>query len=433
MGPRLWAQPPMSDNRDVKMRISDAFRQYGVELQTPQFNSSAVGGEPRQLVVSLWAHNFSSDWSSYAGRTDRWQGAGKHVFRRHLQQAIDESLPIRVVVATSESPEEVQLGNASRVTNDFEPDFRLVGRVVALREDGFELEFEENGDLPAEASVGYTAAGVKYWHVAEAVEALKGPSSKAEVRAWLAAHYPHENHSDVSENLTLLTVNDANRRHYNNSREDWRSNTDHAHDLLFRQGRLRGVTYEPFRPGVHGHWNLKPSLTGKWEVTALHASPESQLEAQAQEQAFSEQPPINSDQDARVWAMRAVAQRRGQPLFRARLLDAYERRCAVTGCSAVEVLEAAHILPYKGEHTNRVDNGMLLRADLHTLFDCGLLWINGDYEVELTPSLQSTDYGQLEGKKLRLPLMADNRPNLMHLHEHAKRSLARTKNSVRED
>lgn len=414
------------------MRTSEAFRQYGVELQTPQFNSSAIGGEPRQLVVSLWAHNFSSDGSSYAGRTDRWQGAGKHVFRRHLQQAIDESLPIRVVVATSESPEEVQQGNASRVTNDFEPDFRLVGKVVALREDGFELAFEENGDLPAEASVGYTAAGVKYWHVAEAVEALKEPSSKAEVRAWLAVHYPNENHSDVSENLTLLTVNDANRRHFNKSREDWRSNTDHVHDLLFRQGRLRGVTYEPFRPGVHGHWNLKPSLTGKWEVTALHASPESQLEAQAQEQAFSDQPPINSDQDARVWAMRAVAQRRGQPLFRARLLDAYERRCAVTGCSAVEVLEATHILPYKGEHTNRVDNGMLLRADLHTLFDCGLFWITDDFRVELAQALRSTEYAQWNGQPLRLPAVRESHPNPAHLKEHAQWSLTRFRGRVLE-
>lgn len=120
-------------------------------------------------------------------------------------------------------------------------------------------------------------------------------------------------------------------------------------------------------------------------------------------------------------------------MFRSRLLDAYGRQCAVTRCSVVEVLEAAHVLPYRGEHTNRVDNGVLLRADLHTLFDYGLLWINSEYEVELAPSLLSTDYAQLEGQRLRLPVLPENRPNPVHLSEHAQWSLARVKSSAREE
>lgn len=79
--------------------------------------------------------------------------------------------------------------------------------------------------------------------------------------------------------------------------------------------------------------------------------------------------------DARRREMRAMAVRRGQPAFRRRDLDAYGGICAVSGFGTSVVLEAAHIIPYRGDHTNQVCNGILLRADLHTLFDLGLLRI----------------------------------------------------------
>ncbi len=60
-----------------------------------------------------------------------------------------------------------------------------------------------------------------------------------------------------------------------------------------------------------------------------------------------------------------------------------------------EVLEAALVLPYRREHTHRVDNGLLLRADFHTLFDCQLLWIILEHTVALAPSLLATDYAEL--------------------------------------
>lgn len=407
------------------MRITEAFRLYGVELKNPQFTSSAVGGSPPKVVVSLWAHNFEPDRSRYVGDTSVWKGQGKHFFRRHLQQALDEGLPIRVVVATSEMPEEVAAGNAARVRKDFEPDFSLVGQVAALGPNGFELTFEHVGDAPTRDAVQSGRVPVKYWHVAEAVLALGGPSSVSDIRAWLGEHYPQENHSDVGDNLTLLTVNDANRRHHNKSRTDWRSNLSHPHDLLFRQGKLRGVTYEPFDASTHGHWNLKLNGEGAWEAGAMGSTPESQAEAEGQQQAFEHQRPLSSDHDARVWTMKAVAQRRGQPLFRARLLDAYGSRCAITRCSAVEVLEAAHVLPYRGDHTDRTDNGLLLRADVHTLFDCGLLWVTEERTIALAPSLLQTDYSQLQGLPLRLPPAAENHPNPAHLKEHAERCLTR--------
>lgn len=188
------------------------------------------------------------------------------------------------------------------------------------------------------------------------------------------------------------------------------------------------MTYEPFNANAHGHWSLQPNGDGAWVAVKIASTPESRAEAQAQQEALKHQPPIDSEYDARVRNMRAVAQRRGQPLFRARLLDAYGSRCAITGCSAVEVLEAAHVLPYRGDHTDRIDNGLLLRADLHTLFDCGLLWVTEEQTIALAPSLLQTDYAQLEGVPLRLPQLVANRPNPAHLKQHADRCLARLAN-----
>src|SRR5205823_2979542 len=70
---------------------------------------------------------------------------------------------------------------------------------------------------------------------------------------------------------------------------------------------------------------------------------------------------------------RIQASRQGQFAFRAALIEAYGGRCAMTGCDILEVLEAAHIVPYRGPSTNAVSNGLLLRADIHTLFDLGLI------------------------------------------------------------
>lgn len=82
------------------------------------------------------------------------------------------------------------------------------------------------------------------------------------------------------------------------------------------------------------------------------------------------------DTDARKRIRRDVVARQGQGQFRDALIRAYDGRCAVTGCDELYALEAAHIRPYRGEHTNITANGLLLRADIHTLFDLGLLAVN---------------------------------------------------------
>jgi putative restriction endonuclease len=130
-----------------------------------------------------------------------------------------------------------------------------------------------------------------------------------------------------------------------------------------------------------------------------------------------------SVQDARQRIMRTIAQRRGQKAFRDALIAAYEGRCAISGCSILDVLEAAHIYPYRGPETNKVTNGLLLRADLHTLFDCGLITVDADrLAVVVAPRLRGTEYEALEGASLRPPSTSAQQPSKEALTLHRKSS-----------
>lgn len=112
----------------------------------------------------------------------------------------------------------------------------------------------------------------------------------------------------------------------------------------------------------------------------------------------------SNETDARKRVTQEIVQRQGQSRFRQQLIEAYRGRCAVTGCSVLEVLEAAHVVPYRGEQTNTVANGLLLRADIHTLFDLNLLGINpDDFTVTIAECALGGTYNKLNGKKLRLP------------------------------
>jgi putative restriction endonuclease len=66
-----------------------------------------------------------------------------------------------------------------------------------------------------------------------------------------------------------------------------------------------------------------------------------------------------------------VRPRLGQGTFRVAVIDAYDRKCAVTSEKTLPVLEAAHIRPYSEGGAHEISNGMLLRSDFHTLFDRG--------------------------------------------------------------
>jgi hypothetical protein len=109
--------------------------------------------------------------------------------------------------------------------------------------------------------------------------------------------------------------------------------------------------------------------------------------------------------------LRAIKVRQGQSQFREKLLSAYRRTCAVTGCKIVDLLEAAHIRPHAEEPNYHVSNGLLLRADVHTLFDLRLLAIDSRLRVCLSPALLNSDYKTYDGKELRQPDLPSEMPN----------------------
>ena len=124
-------------------------------------------------------------------------------------------------------------------------------------------------------------------------------------------------------------------------------------------------------------------------------------------------------EDTRKKITAAITQRQGQTEFRQNLLNAYGYHCCITGCNVEAALEAAHIVPYRGAETNLVTNGLLLRADIHTLFDLYLLAINPDtLEVELDPQLANSQYSEFAGKPISKPTSNSNRPSFKGLQWH---------------
>ncbi|MER6590671.1 HNH endonuclease [Micromonospora purpureochromogenes] len=120
---------------------------------------------------------------------------------------------------------------------------------------------------------------------------------------------------------------------------------------------------------------------------------------------------------------RLVPQRLGQQSFKAVVLGAYGRRCAITGNKVQPVLQAAHIrpLPMGGEH--RLDNGLLLKSDVHILFDRGYLGVDPKHRLMVSPRLRS-EFGNGDqfyskaGTQIALPERRGDRPNGEFLEWH---------------
>ena len=100
--------------------------------------------------------------------------------------------------------------------------------------------------------------------------------------------------------------------------------------------------------------------------------------------------------------LREISVRRGQKKFRDKLIKRYGGTCQVSGCSFVELVEAAHIVPYSECKDNSVQNGLLLRSDIHTLFDLGYLGIDPEtLTIKVSPSIRDSNYRQFEGVTLQ--------------------------------
>lgn len=121
---------------------------------------------------------------------------------------------------------------------------------------------------------------------------------------------------------------------------------------------------------------------------------------------------------------RTYLPRIGQSSFRLMVTDAYQRRCAMTGENTLVALEAAHIVPFAQEKKHEVSNGLLLRADFHRLFDSGLVSVDADYRIRISPKIHELyfngkAYYRLDGQKLTtLPNDTNQRPDREKLDWH---------------
>ena len=118
-----------------------------------------------------------------------------------------------------------------------------------------------------------------------------------------------------------------------------------------------------------------------------------------------------------------IRPRLGQGAFRVVITDVYDRRCAVTRERVLPVLEAAHIKPVAEGGRHEIPNGLLLRSDLHRLFDRGYVTVTPDYQIRVSRRLgddfhNGEEYFQLSKRQLWTPSNPQQQPNREFLEWH---------------
>lgn len=115
--------------------------------------------------------------------------------------------------------------------------------------------------------------------------------------------------------------------------------------------------------------------------------------------------------------------RLGQGSFRILVTDAYDRRCTITNERTLPALDAAHIKPYSDSGQHIVSNGILMRRDLHALFDRGYVTITPSMKVDVSRRIKEEyengrDYYRMQGNLIRPPANPANRPSRNYLEWH---------------
>lgn len=134
---------------------------------------------------------------------------------------------------------------------------------------------------------------------------------------------------------------------------------------------------------------------------------------------------------ARYGEPQLVRPRLGQGTFRVAVTGAYGGACAVSREHSLPVLEAAHIRPYGAEGSHEVANGLLLRADIHRLFDAGYVTVTPDHRFLVSRRLaqeweNGKAYYAMEGREIALPAREADRPDAGLLRWHNEHVFERT-------
>lgn len=125
-------------------------------------------------------------------------------------------------------------------------------------------------------------------------------------------------------------------------------------------------------------------------------------------------------EEARRRILTSILERPNQARFRDGLMRTYRSRCTISECNCPDVLEAAHIVPVSDGGSDHLSNGLLLRADLHRLFDLKKLTIHPrKLKVVIAAELKGTLYEQYDGKQLLTPSKLAHTPNHQWLKKHS--------------
>ena len=173
---------------------------------------------------------------------------------------------------------------------------------------------------------------------------------------------------------------------------------------------VQGKSYDTNSDLGHSLWQKVESLLQKYLPQDSREGTKSQLMLEETEERYG------------TTVLSKV--RLGQAAFRVLVTDKYNRRCSITGEKTLPVLEAAHIKPYAESGPHFISNGLLLRSDMHKLFDTGYITITKDYKVEVSKKIaeefeNGREYYQYHGKALYiLPERERDRPDKLYIVWH---------------
>ncbi|HYD08107.1 MAG TPA: HNH endonuclease [Reyranella sp.] len=132
---------------------------------------------------------------------------------------------------------------------------------------------------------------------------------------------------------------------------------------------------------------------------------------------------LDRDEQARYGEPSLIKRRLGQGAFRVAVTEAYGRQCAISDGKVLPALDAAHIKPFGegGAHTE--SNGILLRKDIHCVFDAGYVTIGDKFRFEVSTKIKEIfnngeEYLRLHGKSVRLPRNREHWPNREFIEWH---------------
>jgi len=180
--------------------------------------------------------------------------------------------------------------------------------------------------------------------------------------------------------------------------EDWKLST--------QQGKSYATTTEIGKRA----WTHVEHLLNKYMAISLIQEKENQLLLEDPEPEYGRS------------VLRKV--RLGQGAFRVLVTDAYQRKCAISGEKTLPVLDAAHIKPYAKSGPHFISNALLLRSDLHKLFDTGYITITPDHKVEVSKRIKEEfengrEYYRFHGSTLLLtPTKTLDKPGEKYIDWH---------------